>query len=278
MDNDRSKNGRTTIIAEIGENHAGDMELARRMIVEAARAGVDMVKFQSYLFSDVDDDDPEKEWLAKVQLPDRMHLEFKQLADEHGVEFLSTPFSVSRARFLCEEVGLRKMKIASSEMLNFPLLDYVAQRAETVFLSTGLSTIAEIGRALDHLVAVPRVAILHCVTSYPTADHEANLRAIEVLRGAFPHRAVGYSDHTLGICAPVAAVALGATVVEKHFTLDKSLPGTDQALSASPSELRQMVEMIRRVEVLLGAPEKKPTAHELEILDVVRQRFPKDGR
>ena len=268
---------RTTIIAEIGENHVGDMDRARRMVVEAARAGVDRVKVQSFLADEVDPQDSEKEWFAKVQLSDEMHFELRRLAQENGVGFLSAPFSLDRARFLCQEMGLREIKIASSELLNFPLLDYVAHSAQTVFLSTGLATLKEIAQALGRLRSVPRVVVLHCVTAYPAADHEANLLAIRALQEAFPNLEVGYSDHTIGIAAPVAAVALGATVIEKHFTLDKGLPGTDHVLSVDPLELRQMVEMIRRVERLLGVSEKKPTPRELEVIDLVRGRFPKNG-
>ena len=266
---------RTIIIAEIGENHVGDMALARRMVIEAAASGADIVKLQSYLASEVADDDPEKEWFVRVQLPDAMHLELKQLAEAHGVEFLSAPFSLDRARFLCEEIGLRKIKIASSELLNFSLLDYVAQRAETVFLSTGLADIDEVAEAVAHLERVPTVYVLHCVSSYPTQDEDANLLAIQAIARRFPNRFAGYSDHTVGILAPVMAVGFGARVIEKHFTLDKSLPGTDHAASATPQELRQMVEMIRRVEQLRGSGDKQPAACERAVRDVWRRRFPK---
>jgi sialic acid synthase SpsE len=210
-----------------------------------------------------------------VQLSDEMHRELKGIAESHGVEFLSAPFSLNRARFLLEDLGLSKVKIASSEMLNLPLLDYVARRAQTVFLSTGLATVEEIAQALGHLKGVPEVAVLHCVTAYPAEDAEVNLRAIEVLRQAFPAHPIGYSDHTVGILAPVAAVALGACVIEKHFTLDKSLPGTDHILSADPQELREMVAMIRRTESLLGAAQKRPVPRELAVRELVRGRFPK---
>jgi len=268
---------RATVIAEIGENHTGDWKMARQMVVEAARAGADLIKGQSFSAGAVSDKDPEKEWFAKVELPDEVHHELKQAAEENGAQFLSAPFTLNRARFLCEELGLKKIKIASSEMLNFPLLDYVAEYAEAVYLSTGLATLDEIREALAHLTGVARIAILHCVTAYPTPDDQANLSAIATLRDAFPQHEIGYSDHTLGITAGVAAVALGATVVEKHFTLDKNLPGTDHILSATPAELTAMVRMIRRVETLLGQPEKSPTPQEKEVLAFVRQRFPKDG-
>ncbi|MBI1952761.1 MAG: N-acetylneuraminate synthase family protein [Candidatus Omnitrophica bacterium] len=263
------------IIAEIGENHGGDWDLARRMVVLAAQAGADVVKFQSYRGRDVSEKDPEREWFTRVELSDDLHRELKGLAVQQGVGFLSSPFTVERARFLCEKLGLRAIKIASSEMLNRPLLAYVNRHADTVYLSTGMATLEEIGQALGWLDEVDEVVILHCVTQYPLGDSEANLRSITALQEAFPDRVIGYSDHTVGVVAPVAAAALGARVIEKHFTLDKSLPGTDHVLSATPEEFRTMVEQIRRVEELLGETRKLPTAGELKIRDFVRSRFPK---
>lgn len=265
------------IIAEIGENHVGDWDLARRMVVEAARAGADIVKFQSYRGDDVSDEDPEKAWFKQVELPDALHLEFAQLAKEHGVEFLSAPFTIERAQWLCERMGLSAIKIASSELTNGPLLDYLNGRVDTVYLSTGMATLDEIHRALGYLGAVPQVVIMHCVTQYPLKDEDANLNAIQLLRQTFPAHPVGYSDHTVGLLAPVLAVALGASVIEKHFTLDKSLPGTDHVLSVTPQELNNLVQWIRQSERLLGIAEKRPLAAELEIRDRFRQRFPKDG-
>lgn len=188
---------------------------------------------------------------------------------------MSSPFSVERARFLCEKLGLRAIKVASSELLNQPMLEYINRHADTVYLSTGMATLDEITQALRLLCDVPEVCILHCVTQYPLKDAETNLRAISTLQKAFPNRAIGYSDHTIGILAPVAAVALGAKVVEKHFTVDRSLPGTDHVLSALPEEFRAMVDQIRRVETLLGEGEKVPAASELLIRDFVRSRFQK---
>ena len=266
---------RTIIIAEIGENHLGDMDLARRMIELAGLAGADIVKFQSYRGSDVRPDDPEREWFSRVELSDSMHRDLKAHAESLGLEFLSSPFTVERARFLCEELGIRKIKIASSEMLNLPLLEYVNRNAETVFLSTGMATLEEVEEAISHLDRVRECFILHCCTQYPAQDHQANLSAIPAMQSALPGYAIGYSDHTIGIEAAVAAAALGARVVEKHFTLDKGLPGTDHVLSATPAELCEMVERIRRVEVLLGSPVKQPVAEELEIKDFVRNRWAK---
>src|SRR5258705_4777603 len=145
----RKMSNRALIVAEIGENHGGDWQLARLMIREAARAGADAVKFQSYLGSDVADSDPEKDWFTRVQLPDLIHFEWKTYAEQCGVEFLSTPFSIGRARFLVEELGLRKMKVASSEMLNFAILDYLNGRVELALLSTGMATEDEIKVAAE---------------------------------------------------------------------------------------------------------------------------------
>jgi len=270
-----SMRDKTIIITEIGENHIGNWDLARKMVAAAAKAGADIVKFQSYSGAEVADDDSEKEWFTKVQLPDELHFELKALAEQHGVEFLSSCFTLSRARFLVEDVGLRKIKVASSEMLNFGLLNYLNGRVETVFLSTGMATLDEVRKAASHLQDVKDLYILQCTTQYPCLSEQANLAVISTLRAAFPEHHVGFSDHTIGILAPVAAVALGAEAVEKHFTLDKSLPGTDHVLSVTPDELREMVRMIREVEVLLGSAVKEPTASERSIIDFVRSRFPK---
>ena len=263
------------IIAEIGENHMGDMGRAKKMIAEAAKAGVDMVKFQSYLATEVADTDPEKEWFAKVQLSDEAHYELKECAGQNGVEFLSSPFSLNRAKLLCEGLGLKKIKIASSELLNFPLLDYIDRHADTVFVSTGMATLDEIKLALTHLGKAQTCYIMHCVTQYPARPEDANLNVIATLKTEFPQHHIGYSDHTIGIQAALTAVALRAEVIEKHFTLDKNLPGTDHILSADPDELRRLVTGVREVETLLGSYTKKPTDDEAKIKPFVRSRFPK---
>ena len=265
--------GHVILIAEIGENHLGNMEMAKQLVQEAARAGADVVKFQSYLGADVHPDDPERDWFSRVQLSDAMHRTLQSHAQTHGVRFLSSPFTRERARFLCEELGLTQIKIGSSEMLNFSLLDYVNQKAQSVFLSTGMATLEEIRQALDHLNQVKEVAILHCVTQYPAQDEEVNLRAISALAKTFPGHPIGYSDHTLGTVAAVAAVGLGAVVIEKHFTLAKTLPGTDHILSATPEEFAQMAGQIRRLERLLGEEAKQPVPRELKIREQVRSRW-----
>lgn len=264
---------RTVIIAEIGENHLGNMDMARMMVKEAAAAGADIAKFQSYRGADVNPDDSERAWFTQVELSDEMHHELKALAESCGIEFMSSPFTVERAQLLCEGLGLRKIKIASSEMLNLPLLDYINEHADTVFLSTGMAAIDEVGQAVSHLSQVEDLYILHCTTQYPCLDESANLAAIPALQEAFPERRVGFSDHTLGMVACLGAVALGATVIEKHFTLAKNLPGTDHVLSVTPPELAELVSSIRRLEAQLGSAEKKPVADELAIKDFVRTRW-----
>ena len=264
------------LIAEIGENHLGNPEMAHRMIDEAALAGADVVKFQSYRGEDVLPHDPEREWFSRVELSDELHRELKKHAEEKGVEFLSSPFTVERARFLCEKLGMKKLKIASSEMTNEPMLRYLNGRTEAVYLSTGMATIEEIRRSAGLLDRVPSVTLLHCVTQYPVEDAEANLRAITTLAAEFPGHAVGYSDHTEGIDAAVAAATLGAAVIEKHFTLAKTLPGTDHILSATPEEFAEMALRVRRVERLLGSGEKGPTPGEERIREAVRSRWQKD--
>lgn len=267
---------RITVIAEIGENHCGDVARARRMVAEAARAGADVAKFQSYSGTDVDPADPERAWFEEVGLSRAAHRRLADACREEGIRFLSAPFSVEWARFLIGELGCTEVKIASSEMLNLALLDEVAGGGVgTVYLSTGCATLDEVRIAVERLATVPRVVVMHCVTQYPTPDDQAGLRAIEALRDAFGGREVGLSDHTLGTLAPVLAAALGATVIEKHFTLDRSLPGTDHVLSLLPSELAAMVADLQRAQAMLGRAEKAPTAAERAIRDAVRGRFPK---
>ena len=264
---------KTLVISEIGENHMGNFHLALRLIEESAAAGADLVKFQSYWGTDVSDTDPEKEWFTRVQVSDDMHFRLQEHAERSGIEFLSSPFSVERAHFLCEKLGLKKIKIASSQILCLPMLDYVNQHADTVFLSTGMATLEEIREAIRHLDGVNALYILQCTTQYPTQPADANLAAIGSLQREFPHCGIGYSDHTCGILAPLVAVALGAQIIEKHFTLDKTLPGTDHVLSAEPAELNAMIRQIREVELLLGSASKQPIPQEQEIVAMVRSRF-----
>jgi len=262
------------IIAEIGENHIGDVNIAKSLIEKAALAGADYVKFQSYRPETFRLDDPEYEWFKKVSLSDEAHFDLKEYAEKHGIRFLSSPFSVERAGFLIERLGLKEIKIASGVMLNIPMLDCINTKAETVFLSTGMATADEIKKSIKHLGNVPNLFILHCTTQYPCKDEEANLKAILGLKKTFPEYRIGYSDHTLGREACLAAAAVGAEVVEKHFTFDRNAKeGTDHILSVDPDELSKMVNSVRKIELLLGEEGKKPVSSEREIKEFVRNRF-----
>lgn len=262
------------IIAEIGENHIGDMGLARRLIRQAAGAGADYVKFQSYKPENFSRDDPEYAWFKKVSLSDKAHFKLQEYAKKCKIKFLSSPFSLERARFLCEGMGLKEIKIASGMLLNFLVLDYINTRAHTVFLSTGLATIAEVKKALAHLKKVRKCYVLHCVSQYPCRNQDANLLAISKLQEEFPALEIGYSDHTAGSLAALAAVSLGAKVIEKHFTFDRNAKeGTDHIISLEAKELSELACRIREIEVLLGKPEKSPCRAEKKLIDFIRNRF-----
>ena len=262
------------IIAEIGENHLGDIGLAKQMITDAAKSGANIVKFQSYRGKDFKEDDPERDWFTRVELSNESHVELMEIAEKNKIEFLSSPFSLERARFLCEDLGLRKIKIASGMMLNFPVLDYINyMKIDTVYLSTGMATLNEINTALEHLEDVPNKYLMHCVAQYPCKEGEANLLAIKTLRREFG-LPVGYSDHTIGLDACLTAFILGAEVIEKHFTFDKNCPeGTDHIISMTNAELKGFVTKINKIELLLGDGVKKPSKGEAGIVEFVRNRF-----
>ena len=262
----------TIIIAEIGENHCGNIDYARKMIKIAKDAGADIVKFQTYNGNKAADSDPEKEWFKKVNLSKEQHVELMNCARNYGIEFLSTPFGVEEADMLFS-LGLKSMKIASFHINNLPMLQLINQKAERVFLSTGMSSMQEIERAVNELKDVKDIYLLHCVSEYPLPYGNVNLRVMDTLRNKFPRCNVGYSDHTIGITAPIAAVARGAEVIEKHITLDKNLPGTDHILSADIYELKEMVKQIRLIEDILGVSEKIVTKKEKENQKFMRERF-----
>jgi sialic acid synthase SpsE len=267
--------GSITVIAEIGENHLGNWALAKQMIDAAVDAGADIVKFQSYLGAEVQPGDPEKDWFTEVEVTDEVHFELKEYTESKGVEFLSSPFSLSRAKFLVEELKMNAIKVASSEMRNFGMLDYLNGKVDTVYLSTGLSTLEEVKESVSHLADVEDVCVMQCTTAYPCPDELANLGVIQTYLDAFPDRRVGFSDHTLGTLASIAAAAMGVSVIEKHFTLSKLLPGTDHVLSATPDELQHIAENVKRIGVLRGSAEKTPVGSEKEIIEFVRTRFVK---
>lgn len=278
----------TIIIAEAGVNHNGSLDLALRMVREAARAGVDYVKFQTfsaeklvaasapmaaYQKANTGSDGSQLDMLRALEL---RAADFARLADECrscGVGFMSSPFDLDSIGLLAG-LGQDHWKIPSGEITNLPYLRAIGSLGGSVIMSTGMSVPADIEAALRVLeeAGTPRsqVTLLHCNTQYPTPMADVNLRAMDSLR-AFGCRAVGFSDHTPGIEVPVAAVALGAAVIEKHFTLDKTMPGPDHRASLDVAELAAMVSAIRNVELALGSPEKRVTPSEAPNAAVARK-------
>lgn len=258
------------IISEIGENHLGDMKLAARMIDMSKDAGVDYVKFQYYSARNCADNDLEKEWFAKVELDiDKLKYLYKHSIRE-GVKFLCTPWDAGKAEDLFS-LGLKDMKIASFHIADKGMLKLVNKRADKVFMSTGMSSIDEIDEAVAMLKKTD-LHLLHCVSEYPLPEENVNLKVMDTLRSRYNCK-VGYSDHTLGILAPLAAVARGADVIEKHVTLSKTSFGTDHVLSADPAELKMLVEYSRKIESMLGSGRKLLTAGEKKNQGFLRNRF-----
>jgi len=261
-----------TLIAEIGENHIGNIGYAKKMIVQAKKVGADYVKFQSYNEKCLKQNDPEYEWFKKVSLSNKDHFILKNFSKKNKIKFTSSPFSVERATFLCENLKLKTIKIASCKMTNIPLLKYLNKNCQTIFLSTGASNIMEIKDSLKKLSNVD-VKILHCVSEYPLKYQNANLRAIELLKDKFPNNEIGYSDHAIGNLASLTAISLGATIIEKHFTLDKSHEGTDHILSATKNELKELRITGDNIFLLRGSREKNPSKIEKKIKYFIRNRF-----
>lgn len=274
------------VIAEAGVNHNGDINLAKKLIDIARDAGADAVKFQTFKTEEVTTLSAEKaeyqkqttgaeesqfEMIKRLELAESDFEELFDFSQKKGVVFLSSPFDKGSVDLL-NELGVTAFKVGSGEITNFPLLKHVAQKKKPIILSTGMSTISEIEEALAVIQkgGLTEIILLHCVSCYPAKVEDMNLRAMETLRRAFK-LPVGLSDHTLGITIPVAAVALGACVIEKHFTLDKGLPGPDHRASLEPDELKQMVEDIRDVERALGDGVKRPTREEEENKKVARR-------
>jgi len=279
---------RTLIIAEAGVNHNGDIELAKQLIDVAADAGADYVKFQTFSadrlvtksadkaeYQRQSSDSPESqfEMLKRLELSVEMHLELIEHCERKLIKFLSTGFDIQSVDLLIG-LGLGLIKIPSGEITNLPFLRYVGSLGLPVILSSGMSTMKEIGDALSILEQTglrrDQTTVLHCTTEYPTPMNEVNLRAMNSIRNTLGV-AVGYSDHTVGIEVSVAAAALGASVIEKHFTIDRSLPGPDHKASLEPIELGAMVKAIRNVEVALGSDVKEPTKSEIKNVRIARK-------
>jgi N,N'-diacetyllegionaminate synthase len=279
---------RVFIIAEAGVNHNGDIQLAKALIDAAAQAGADAVKFQTfvaenliskhaikaeYQIQNTGNAESQLEMVKKLELAFEDFVELKAHSDKNNIQFLSTPFDNQSIDFLAG-MHLPIMKIPSGEITNLPYLQKIGKLGKQVFLSTGMSNLGEIEKALEVLTTSGtdrnKIVLLHCNTEYPTPITDVNLRAMTTLKEAFCIR-VGYSDHTLGIEVPVAAVALGAAVIEKHFTLDKNMQGPDHAASLEPHELQHMVQAIRNIEAALGDGIKKASASEAKNKAIARK-------
>jgi len=282
----------TLIIAEAGVNHNGDLNLAKGLIDAAALAGADLVKFQTfsadrvvthgaakadYQIQTTGATETQHAMLRRLELTRDMHLALIAHCQERGIGFFSTAFDIASLELLAD-LGLDRFKIPSGEITNLPYLRHVGRLAapadRTVILSTGMATLGEIEAALDILetAGIPRarITVLHCNTEYPTPMRDVNLRAMLTIRDAFGV-AVGYSDHTPGIEIPIAAVALGAIVIEKHLTLDRTLPGPDHTASLEPDEFAAMVRAIRHIEQALGDGIKRPSASEAKNKPIARK-------
>lgn len=279
----------TIIIAEAGVNHNGSLEMALELVDKAADAGADYVKFQTFKAEKLvsrnaqkakyqqenttDKDNTQLAMLKRLELSISEHLILIARCKERGISFLSTAFDMESIDFL-HSLGLPLWKIPSGEITNLPYLRRIAGYGGKVIMSTGMSDINDVSNAVDVLVSgginKSDIVLLHCNTQYPTPMSDVNLLAINELK-KLGCGSVGYSDHTLGIEVPVAAVAMGATVIEKHFTLDKSLPGPDHRASLDPSELKAMVMAIRNIERALGSGSKHITKSESENVAVARK-------
>ncbi len=279
---------RTLIIAEAGVNHNGDLALARQLIDVAAVAGADLVKFQTftadrlatraaqkadYQNRTTTSTESQHEMLSRLELTDAMHHELIAHCATREIGFFSTGFDIESVDLLVRH-GQNHFKIPSGEITNLPYLRHIGRLGKSVILSTGMANLGEIEAAIDALEAAgtPRamLTVLHCTTEYPTPMAEVNLRAMLSIHAAFGV-AVGYSDHTQGIEVAIAAVAMGATVIEKHFTLDRNLPGPDHKASLEPAELNALVAAIRNIEVALGDGIKRLTTSEARNRPVVRK-------
>jgi N,N'-diacetyllegionaminate synthase len=280
---------KTLIIAEAGVNHNGDIQLAKKLIDAAANAGVDYVKFQTFKSDKLvsknaekasyqkentgDSSESQLKMLQKLELSEADHLELIAYCKSKQIKFLSTAFDLDSIAFL-NELNIDLFKVPSGEITNYPYLEKIGSLGKPIIISTGMATIQDIENAINIVTkngaSLNDITVLHCNTEYPTPMHDVNLKAMQAIADRF-NVPIGYSDHTLGIEIPIAAVALGATVIEKHFTLDKTLKGPDHKASLEPDELKNMVTSIRHIEKALGHGKKEPTQSELKNKDIARK-------
>ena len=302
---------KTFLIAEAGVNHNGSIKLAKKLIDAAVMAGADAVKFQSFVATSIvtasaskaeyqiintGSNESQLEMLKKLELSHTHQRELHQYCQRSGIQFLSTPFDSASLNFLTIDLGLGTIKVGSGELTNAPFLFEVARLAKNIILSTGMSTLDEVADALGVIAFVmtdsknpsvssfksalassegrkavaSKVTLLHCTTEYPTVPSDVNLRAMLTLREKFDCQ-VGFSDHSVGIHLAVAAVAMGATVIEKHLTIDRDLPGPDHKASLEPNELKNLVDQVRDLENAFGDGLKRPTEVELKNKKIARR-------
>lgn len=274
------------IIAEAGVNHNGSMSLAKELVDAAKESGADCIKFQTFISENLvsksavkadyqkrqtNSDETQLDMLKKLELSFEDFLELKDYCTYKGIEFLSTAFDFESIEFL-NNLGMKRWKIPSGEITNLPYLIKIARLKKPVILSTGMSTMEDIGSALSVLKEneAGEVTVLHCTTEYPTPFSEVNLRAMLSIKENFNVN-VGYSDHTKGIEIAIAAAALGASVIEKHFTLDRNMEGPDHKASLEPNELKAMVDAVRNIESALGDGKKQPSESEKKNMTVARK-------
>lgn len=286
MTNNMNKKKHVKIIAEIGVNHNGSFDTAMEMIRTAKKCGVDCVKFQiakpelsiskyadkaKYQINNTGNTESQLEMCKSFELPFEYFAEFKKECERLNLEFLATPFDLAGIDYL-ESIGVDSYKIPSGEVTNLPYLEKIAKLHKPIILSTGMCSMDDVGITIDILKknGAVDITILHCTTEYPAPYNEVNLLAMNSLKDKFGYP-IGYSDHTMGIEVSIAAVALGAMVVEKHFTLDRKLKGPDHIASIEPNELERMVKAIRNIEMSLGTAEKKASKSEEETIKIARK-------
>ncbi|KEI12875.1 hypothetical protein Z959_00600 [Clostridium novyi B str. ATCC 27606] len=274
------------IIAEAGVNHNGSIVLAKKLVDKAVEAGVDAVKFQTfkseklvtgyasmakYQKDNIGIEDSQFNMLKKLELSYEEFTELKRYCDEKNIIFMSTPFDFESAKFL-NSIDVEVFKISSGDLTNIPLLEYIAEFNKPMILSSGMATLGEVEDAIMAIRSkeLEDIAVLHCTSNYPAKISSVNLKAMNTIKSAF-NVTGGYSDHTKGISIPIAAVALGAEIIEKHFTLDKEMEGPDHKASLDPKELKEMVKEIRNVELSLGNGIKTFTENEIDTMKVARK-------
>ena len=285
-----------TIIAEVGECWNGELEQAKKLIKIAAEAGCDYVKFQTLDACTVSADDPEYDWFLKIALTDENISLFIDYSKQCNIKPLFTPANLNKAMLLKNKFGLTEAKIASSVVHNPETVDFISKNYSRVFVSTGMCSLDELNDIVYKFSNTRELFLLHCISEYPTGplldeyglkaldEKNCSINMMKIMKQLYPHRRIGYSDHTSGILAPVVAVAAGAEIIEKHITLDRKKPielfngktgylGTDHVLSLEPAELKEMVKQIRRAEEMLGDWRWERTPGEKKLKDFLVRRF-----